>query len=139
MKLISVKLKMSSTYHPETDGVSERSNKTVIQCLRFHVDRHQKGWARSLPRVRFDIMNTVNKSVGYSPFQLRLGRSPRIIPPLVPDTGTAGDDENLARDVVERLQTMTLDAKDNLWQAKIQQAAQANKTCSDDFKFDATV
>lgn len=33
-KLTDVKLKMSSVYHPETDGASECSNKTVKQCLR---------------------------------------------------------------------------------------------------------
>jgi len=41
-KLTGVKLKMSSAYHPETDGASERSNKTVNQLLRFHVKRNQK-------------------------------------------------------------------------------------------------
>jgi len=36
-KLTGVKLKMSTSYHPETDGSSERSNKTVNQMLRYHV------------------------------------------------------------------------------------------------------
>ena len=43
-KLTGVKLKMSTAYHPETDGASERSNKTVIQAIRFHVERNQQGW-----------------------------------------------------------------------------------------------
>ena len=42
-KLTNVNLKMSSAYHPETDGASERTNKTVIQCIRFAVERDQKG------------------------------------------------------------------------------------------------
>ena len=49
--LTGVKIKMSTAYHPETDGASERSNKTVIQSIRFHVERNQKGWARALPRI----------------------------------------------------------------------------------------
>jgi hypothetical protein len=36
-RLTGVKLKMSTAYHPETDGTSERSNKTVNQALRYHV------------------------------------------------------------------------------------------------------
>jgi hypothetical protein len=48
-KLSGVKLKMSSTNHSETDGSSERTNKTVNQCLRFHVERNQKGWKKALP------------------------------------------------------------------------------------------
>jgi hypothetical protein len=43
-KLTGVKIKMSTAYHPESDGASERSNKTVIQSIRFHVERRQKGW-----------------------------------------------------------------------------------------------
>ena len=83
-KLTGVKLKMSSAYHPETDGSSERSNKTVNQLLRYHVKRNQKGWVHALPRIRFQIMNTVNASTGFLGFQLHLGRSPRVMPPIVP-------------------------------------------------------
>jgi hypothetical protein len=126
--LVGIKVKMSSAFHPETDGVSERSNKTVNQALRFHVNRNQTGWCRALRRVRFDIMNTVNKSTGFSPFQLRMGRSPRIVPPLVPRTSSADPEEITAAEVVQRLATDTLTAQDNLQQAKIQQAAQANKS-----------
>ena len=54
--LMGVDLRMSSAYHPQTDGSSERFNQTINQCLRFHVERNQRGWSRALPRVRFDIM-----------------------------------------------------------------------------------
>jgi hypothetical protein len=50
-KLTRVKLKLSSAYHPETDGSSERSNKTINQCIQYHVQRNQKGWVRALPRI----------------------------------------------------------------------------------------
>jgi hypothetical protein len=75
-KLTGVKLKMSTSYHPETDRSSERSNKTINQMLHYHVKRNQKGWVRALPQIRFQIMNMVNASTGYSGFQLHLGRSP---------------------------------------------------------------
>jgi Integrase zinc binding domain len=39
-KLAGIKLKMSSAYHPETDGSSECSNKSAIQSLRFHVEHN---------------------------------------------------------------------------------------------------
>src|ERR1700683_103710 len=75
---------MSSSYHPQTDGSSEGSNKTVNQSLQYHVDHSQKGWVRALPRIRFKMMNSVNASTGFSNFQLHLGRSPHLIPPIVP-------------------------------------------------------
>ena len=83
-KLTGISLKMSSAYHPETNGSSERTNKTVNQSIYFHVDRNPKGWVRALPRIRFCIMNTVNTSTGYSGFLLHLGQSPRVIPPIIP-------------------------------------------------------
>ena len=42
------KLKLSSSYHPETDGASEQSNKTVDQCICYHICYNQKGWVRAL-------------------------------------------------------------------------------------------
>jgi hypothetical protein len=59
-KLTGVQLKLSTAYHPQTDGASKRTNKTVNQCICFHVERNQKDWAKSLPLIRFNIMNTVN-------------------------------------------------------------------------------
>jgi hypothetical protein len=47
-KLTGVKLKLSSAYHPETDGSSERLNKTINQCICYHVQHNQKGWVRAL-------------------------------------------------------------------------------------------
>ena len=85
-KLTGVDLKMTTSYHPETDGASEHSNKTVIQMLQYHVRWNQKGWVRVLLQIQFQIMNTINASTGFSGFQLHLGCSPRVIPPIVPST-----------------------------------------------------
>ena len=140
LKLTGVKLKVSTAYHPETDGSSERSNKTVIQSLRFHVDRNQSGWIRALPRIRFNIMNTVNKSTGFTPFQLRFGRSPRILPPFVqvPPTDNHSSTNNAAEtalEVVNHLKFDVMEAQDNLLRAKISQASQVNKTRTLTFPF----
>src|ERR1700676_4123244 len=114
-KLTGVKLKMSSLYHPETDGASERSNKTVNQALRFHVERNQRGWVRALPRVRFYMLNTVNASTGFTGFQLKTGHSPRIIPPLIPLANTENsDDVDRALRILKQLDDDVREAKDNL-------------------------
>ena len=51
MILTGVKHQASSAYHPQTDGASKHTNKTVNQLIRFHVERNQKGWLRALPQV----------------------------------------------------------------------------------------
>lgn len=120
-RLTGIKLKLSSAFHPQTDGASERTNKTVVQALRYYVDRDQTGWVKALPHVRFCLMNTVNTSTGYSPFQLRFGMSPRVLPPLVP-TSTPAADETDASDVIKRLEGIAADAQDSLLRAKISQS-----------------
>jgi hypothetical protein len=138
-KLTGVKLKMSSSFHPETDGASERSNKTVNQSIRYHVRRNQRGWVAALPRIRFDMMNTINASSGFSGFQLRLGRSPRIIPPIVTDDldPELKDTPEAIRAemIISKLNTDVDEAKDNLLRAKVFQSHFANKTRRADFKF----
>ena len=116
-KLMGVKLKMSTAYHPETNGSSERTNKTVNQLLRHHVKRNQKGWVRALPRICFLIMNTVNASTGYTAFQLHLGCSPKIIPPIIPLTlpDIDIDTTTKASQIISQIQNDVADAQDNLY------------------------
>jgi hypothetical protein len=123
-KLTGVKLKMSTAYHPETDGSNERSNKTINQMLGYHVKRNQKGWVRALPRIHFQITNSINASTGYSGFQLHLGRSPRVIPPLIkPTTPTEHADINITTSkMITCLLSDVADACDNLLIAKITQS-----------------
>lgn len=125
--LAGVKLAMSTAFHPQSDGVSKRSNKTVVQALRYHVDRHQRGWVSALPRVRFHIMNTVNPSMDFSRFQLHLGRSPRIIPPLVSHPTSQSIPDIDAHDLLRRIHLDVSEARDNLTLAKVSQRIQADK------------
>ena len=136
-QLSGVKLKMSSGYHPQTDGSSERTNKTINQAIHFHVERNQKGWVRALPRIRFCIMNTVNASTNYSGFQLHLGRSPQIIPPIIPsrlspELRSAGP---AAEAMIAQLQNDVADAKDNLLLAKVTQAHLAKSSRADEIVY----
>ncbi|KAG9217547.1 hypothetical protein CCMSSC00406_0008474 [Pleurotus cornucopiae] len=103
-ELTGVKLRLSSSFHPETDGSSERTNKTVIQCLRFYVDRHQKGWV-------FHLLCYVSVS-------------PCVMPPMV--ESPPSDVPIAAVDIVSRLTDLTAEAKDNLLAAKISQTIQVN-------------
>lgn len=134
-KLTKVELKMSTSYHPETDGASERTNKTIIQAIRFHVERNQRGWSRALPLVRFNYMSTHNASSGFTPFHLRFGRTPRVIPPLLnKDVNRAkrdiGDEAKAVKSLLSTLECDIMEAQDNLLLAKTSQAYHANKSRS---------
>lgn len=81
------------------------------------------------------MMNTVNKSTGFTPFQLRMGRSPRLIPPLLPLPRNATTEDISAHDIIQGLQIDVLEAQDNLLHAKISQSVESNKHRSLDFPF----
>jgi hypothetical protein len=75
-------------------------------------------------------MNTINASTGYSSFQLHLGRSPRIIPPLIPGNlpEELRDAAATATSLMNQLSDDIADARDNLLLAKITQAHHAAST-----------
>jgi len=134
MKLTGVKLKMSSAYHPETDSSSERSNKTVNQLLQFHVKQNQRGWVCVLPRICFQIMNTIDSSTKFSSFQLHLSRSPQIIPPMIPQSLPTKllDATETATKTIETLTNDVAEVQDNLLLTKITQSHHANASRAPD-------
>ena len=129
-QLTGVKLKMSTAFHPQTDGASERTNKTLNQLLRYVVDRQQRGWCKALPAIRFAIMNTVNASTGHTPFYLRSGHSPRLIPPLIasdaPERPEPSEAAQSARSSIRDMLAAVQTAKDALFEHKTRQAHFSN-------------
>ena len=52
---------MSSAFHPQTDGATERANRTMTQMLHQCVSPNQKDWAVKLPAIEF-VMNSARSS-----------------------------------------------------------------------------
>ena len=76
-KLLKVSQLRTSVYHPQTDGLVERFNKTLKQMLRKTVDVDGKNWDQLIPFVLFSIREVPQASTGFSPFELLYGRRPR--------------------------------------------------------------
>ena len=76
-------------------------------------------------------MNMVNTSTKVSPFQLHMGRSPHVLPPILACPTTAPTDANTdtskAQQVLDRIGLDVREAKDNLMLAKVFQVDQANR------------
>ncbi|GJZ01936.1 putative reverse transcriptase domain, ribonuclease H-like domain, aspartic peptidase domain protein [Tanacetum coccineum] len=68
---------MSTTYHPETDGQSERTIQTPVDMLRACVIDFGKGWERHLPLVEFSYSNSYHASIKSTPFKALYGRKCR--------------------------------------------------------------
>ncbi len=61
---------LSTAFHPQTDGQTERQNSMIMAYLRVFVDYKQDDWARLLPMAEFAYNNAKNASTGHTPFEL---------------------------------------------------------------------
>lgn len=126
----NVKLQMSTAFHPQTDGVSERTNKTVVQLLHSWVDRHGTSWVKYLSHVSQAMNNTVRRSTGFSPVQLVFGRRLRTLPGIAHPPSflqtsiPTRADRTLAAD---RQDLWLAEARDNLLLSKHRMALHANR------------
>ena len=128
---------MSTAYHPQTDGTSEWTNKTINQAIRYHVSRNQSGWVHALPRIQFHLMNTINSSTGFSGFQLMNGLLPRIVLPLIVTPSTSPSDPlHNAKALLLQLEDDVNAANDNLLLTKITQSAQKIKHRSTEIRYE---
>ncbi|KAI0992319.1 hypothetical protein K3495_g15867, partial [Podosphaera aphanis] len=75
---LNINHKLSTSYHPETDGQTERTNKTLEVYLRHYVNYHQDDWVKHLPLAEFCYNNHVNSSTGITPFFASFGHHPRL-------------------------------------------------------------
>ena len=76
-ELLGTKHKLSTSFHPQTDGQTERTNQTVEQYLRAYVNYGQDNWTSLLPLAEF-VFNTTKGPSGLTPHYALYGRHPRI-------------------------------------------------------------
>ncbi|GJZ05708.1 putative reverse transcriptase domain-containing protein [Tanacetum coccineum] len=76
-KALGTQLDMSTSYHPQTDGQSERTIQTLEDMLRACVIEFGKGWDRHLPLVEFSCNNSYHTSNKVAPFEALYGRKCR--------------------------------------------------------------
>ena len=77
-------LKFSTTSHPQTDGQTEVTNRTLGTLLRVLVKKNVKGWDELLPHAEFAFNRTPSKTTQLSPFQVVYGCNPRTPLDLIP-------------------------------------------------------
>ncbi|GJR20845.1 putative reverse transcriptase domain-containing protein [Tanacetum coccineum] len=76
-KALGTSLDMSTAYHPQTDGQSERTIQTLKEMLRACVIDFGNGWVKHLPLVEFSYNNSYHASIKAVPFEVLYGRKCR--------------------------------------------------------------
>lgn len=119
-------LTMSTAYHPQTDGQTERANRTLEEMLRSRVNFAQTDWDEHLAVAELAINNAKQASTGYTPFYLNYGQEVQL--PL--DQAVAGLLPSNNPEAAERIQRLKNDlarAHTNIAQAQKRQARYADQ------------
>ena len=75
--MANVTLKMSTTYHPQTDGQTECVNQCMETFLRCFVSAYPSKWLDWIYLAEYWYNTTCHSSLGYSPFYVLYGQQPR--------------------------------------------------------------
>jgi len=76
LRLSEIRPRMSTAFHPQTDGQTERLNQTIEAYLRTFVNTEQDDWRRLLPMAEFAYNNSATTENGMSPFYANYGFHP---------------------------------------------------------------
>ena len=77
-KLLGTNKINTTAYHPHTNGLTERFNRTLTNMLAKKVEQSGKDWDQHLPYILFAYRASMQESVKESPFYLLYGRDPRL-------------------------------------------------------------
>ena len=84
-KLMGSEFHFSTSFHPQTDGQTERENALLELYLRHFVSANQKDWTKLLDIAQFSYNLQKSEATNKSPFELATGKQP-----LTPHTLTIG-------------------------------------------------
>jgi transposase InsO family protein len=78
LRLTMTKALRTSGYHPQTNGVVERFNKSLVASLRALCNADPNNWDEALALATFSWNTSVHESTHYTPFSLMYGRDPEM-------------------------------------------------------------
>jgi len=126
-RMSGTKLAMSTAYHPQSDGQTERQNRTLEEMLRAFVSVKQDDWDEHLAAAELAINNSTQTSSKETPFFLTYGR--HVKTPL--DLALPQSTNQSAIDVVETLKDAHALAREKLIEAQQRQSKYANEHRAD--------
>jgi hypothetical protein len=122
---LGTKQRLSTAYHPQSDGKTERANAVMEEVLRTLVGARQGDWSEVLGMVAFAVNTSVHESTGMTPFFANYGFNPTV--PWTVDRPEEAKDDPDGELFVDRLQDVFVFCRDALQRAKEKQAGHLNK------------
>jgi len=125
-EMLGIKSKLSTAFHPQTDGQTERVNQELEQYLRMFIDHRQEQWPEWLGTAEFAYNNKAHSSTRTSPFKVNYGQNPRMGFERRKKGKYAG-----AEKFIEKMKEMQEEAKAALGKAQADMKKYADKKRSD--------
>ena len=122
-RLLGTKLLMSTAFHPQTDGATERANRSVGQVLRTMIRPDQRDWVEKLPMTEFTLNSSISSSTGFAPFELNYGFLPTFIGGISPTDEAKPGIKRFLNQAISNLEM----AHDAIIESRVIQTRQANR------------
>ncbi len=103
MHELGIKQNLSSAYHPQSQGALERFHQTLKNMIRTYCYEEQKEWDEGVPMLLFAVRESVQQSLGFSPFELLYGREVRGPLKVLKEHWLTEDESNNLLDQVAKL------------------------------------
>ncbi len=131
-ELLGIKSVRTSVYHPQTDGLVERFNRTLKTMIRKFIHEDAKNWDKWLEPLLFAVREVPQASTGFSPFELLYRRQPRGVLDVLRETWEEGPSESKNEiqhvlDLRTKLHTLGQLSMENLLQAQDKQSRLYNR------------
>ncbi|HEX3418956.1 MAG TPA: RNase H-like domain-containing protein, partial [Stellaceae bacterium] len=94
-KALGIDHRMSTAYHPQTDGQTERVNQELENHLRILCKNDTSSWVKALPIAELAHNQRTHEARHMSPFKLMYGTDPVAIPTAIPRTSAPAVEERL--------------------------------------------
>ena len=105
---------MSTAYHPQTDGTTEKMNDVIESAMRHYVCDSANDWDQYLVGIEFALNNSICEATRISPFRFNYGFNPRMPMDLERPEGNVPN----AREVANALKKRVVMAKEFITQAQ---------------------
>jgi len=119
---IGIKRKLSTAYHPETDGQTERTNRTMKTYLKIYSNHQQNNWVSLLPMAQIAYNNKLSEATGKTPFFAYHGKHPNLFDVTYPSMNAEA-----AHVEAEKIQTTYKEMRQSLEKAQNRRIETVNK------------
>jgi hypothetical protein len=109
--LLGIKRKLSTAFHPQTDGQTERLNQTIEQYLRCYVNYRQDNWVELLPLAQFAYNTAEAATTNMTPAYANFGFEPKAYNTQLPDIAKSDAGITRAEDLRNLHEQLSLDIK----------------------------